>query len=207
MLSILSLGCLVLGATGIAGQLSLGLFALGLAFGMVVAVMTCERLRLRLPGELQFCLFIPIMAILAAVLFPLLSYMRDHDRQSSCAASMRMIGVAMEAYCDDWDGKLPPPDRWNEMILKEKMRNFRDFCPSAPGGLPTYAMNGRLGGLRLKGLPKDTVLLFECTPGRNRSGGPELLPPEDMHPSGINVLFADGSVRCMHVSRIRDLRW
>lgn len=207
VLSILSLGCIVASISGIAGVASGPIVVVGILIGIIVMHMTCFRLGLRLPAELSFLFVIPAIAILAALLFPLFSHLRAHSQQSTCAASMKMIGRAIESYCEDWDGRLPPGDRWNDLILREEMNNFRDFCPSAPGDLPSYALNGRLGSVRLKEMPKDTVLLFECTPGHNRSGGPELLPPEDMHTSGINVLFADGTVRCVTHAQIRKLRW
>lgn len=207
ILSILSLGCIVASISGIAGVASGPIVLVGILIGIIVMHMTCFRLGLRLPAELSFLFVFPLFAILAALLFPMFSNIRNHAQQSSCAGSMKMIGRAIESYCEDWDGRLPPGDRWNDLILREEMNNFRDFCPSAPGDLPSYALNGRLEGKRMDEIPRHTVLLFECRPGRNRSGGPELLPPGNMHPKGINILFADGRVKAVHHSEIRKLRW
>jgi prepilin-type N-terminal cleavage/methylation domain-containing protein/prepilin-type processing-associated H-X9-DG protein len=50
---------------------------------------------------------IAIMALLAAILFPVFSRARENGRRASCAANLKQLGLAFGQYCQDADEKLP----------------------------------------------------------------------------------------------------
>ena len=51
---------------------------------------------------------VTIIALLAALLFPVFSSVREKARQTHCASNLRQIGLAVEAYQQDYDGVMVP---------------------------------------------------------------------------------------------------
>lgn len=49
-----------------------------------------------------------IIAVLAGMLLPAVGMVRAAARGSQCASNQRQIGLAINAYAIDWDGRLPP---------------------------------------------------------------------------------------------------
>lgn len=56
---------------------------------------------------IELLVVVAIIAILAGILFPVFSHVREHARQTTCRSSMRQIGMAVQMYRDDFD-ELPP---------------------------------------------------------------------------------------------------
>jgi prepilin-type processing-associated H-X9-DG protein len=50
---------------------------------------------------------IAIIAILAAILFPVFAQAREKARQTACTSNMRQIGQATHMYIQDWDESFP----------------------------------------------------------------------------------------------------
>lgn len=55
---------------------------------------------------IELLVVISVIAILAAILFPVFSAARDKARGAACLSNMRQIGMAANLYLDDWDGRL-----------------------------------------------------------------------------------------------------
>src|SRR5437763_4725639 len=53
---------------------------------------------------------VAIIAILAAILFPVFAQAREKARQTSCASNMQQLAVAMNLYAQDHNGRFPPAD-------------------------------------------------------------------------------------------------
>ena len=51
---------------------------------------------------------IAIIAILAAILFPVFARARENARKSSCASNLKQIGLGMIQYAQDYDEVMPP---------------------------------------------------------------------------------------------------
>jgi prepilin-type N-terminal cleavage/methylation domain-containing protein len=49
-----------------------------------------------------------VAAVLAAILFPVLSLLRSRARQSACLSNLRQLHIAFAMYAADHDGDLPP---------------------------------------------------------------------------------------------------
>jgi len=56
---------------------------------------------------IELLIVIAIIAILAAILFPVFASARDKARQTACLANMKEIGLAMQQYTQDYDELFP----------------------------------------------------------------------------------------------------
>ena len=50
---------------------------------------------------------IAIIAILAAMLFPVFARARDNARKANCLSNQKQIGLALMQYTQDWDEMYP----------------------------------------------------------------------------------------------------
>jgi prepilin-type processing-associated H-X9-DG protein len=91
---------------------------------------------------------IAIIAILAAILFPVFAQAREAARKTSCLNNLKQIGTATMLYTQDYDETMPA---WNQGVL-----------PGGPGCCPTalywdslilpYVKNGNPGGSQYGGV-------------------------------------------------------
>jgi prepilin-type N-terminal cleavage/methylation domain-containing protein len=62
---------------------------------------------------IELLVVIAIIAVLAALLFPVLSRAREKARQSQCLNNLRQLGTAFALYRADFDGRNPWHGRRN----------------------------------------------------------------------------------------------
>lgn len=55
---------------------------------------------------IELLVVIAIIAILAAILFPVFARAREKARQTSCLSNMKQLGLALQMYTTDYDGKV-----------------------------------------------------------------------------------------------------
>ncbi len=91
----------------------------------------------------ELMVVIGIIAVLAAILFPVLAKAREAANRTSCLSNLLQIHVAAQLYVNDWDGRLPYSDKevpgltgsfWVDAIyvLGPYMQNEGiRLCPSA----------------------------------------------------------------------------
>lgn len=86
----------------------------------------------------ELMVVLAIVALLSAVLMPVLASVREKGRRSSCSANLRQLGMAFQMYVSDNDGQHPPRFenlQRSGLIKEEGVR----VCPSDPtrnwGGL------------------------------------------------------------------------
>ena len=113
---------------------------------------SAERLAFTL---IELLVVITIIAILAAVLFPVFAQAREKARQTSCLSSLRQIGLASLQYSQDYDELQigtelgdEPEYFWGEM-LAPYLKNRRILsCPSSDAPFRTSApSSGFPGGI------------------------------------------------------------
>lgn len=56
---------------------------------------------------IELLVVIAVIAILAAILFPVFVSATERARATACASNMRQIGIGMQLYLDDWHGCYP----------------------------------------------------------------------------------------------------
>jgi prepilin-type N-terminal cleavage/methylation domain-containing protein/prepilin-type processing-associated H-X9-DG protein len=68
---------------------------------------TCRGLAPRGFTLIELLIVIAIIALLAAILFPVFSRARESARRSSCASNLKQIALGMMQYAQDYDEQLP----------------------------------------------------------------------------------------------------
>ena len=64
---------------------------------------------------IELLVAIAIIAILAAILFPVFATAREKARQSSCSSNLKQLGLAMTQYAQDYDETMPSGgDLWGQ---------------------------------------------------------------------------------------------
>jgi prepilin-type N-terminal cleavage/methylation domain-containing protein/prepilin-type processing-associated H-X9-DG protein len=133
---------------------------------------------------IELLVVIAIIAILAAILFPIIVSAREHAKQVRCLSNLHQLGQAIRAYADDWDSRFPtvrafPPEcPWGScqnwcgsegtygQVWPEKGQIFRYvrsrdiyMCPSdygrKPNSIPlSYSMNFTLSWRNMENMQK-----------------------------------------------------
>ena len=119
--------------------------------------------------------------------------------------NMKKLGVEFMRYALDHNDLYPDPNKWCDIIFPNTVFDKEIFrCPDDKTGPCSYAMNPDCNSFFT---PNDVVLLFETTGGWNKSGGPQLLNPDNHTVRGSNVLFNNGQVDFIQPKDFKKLRW
>jgi prepilin-type N-terminal cleavage/methylation domain-containing protein/prepilin-type processing-associated H-X9-DG protein len=126
---------------------------------------------------IELLVAIAVIAILAAILFPVFAHAREKARQLTCLSNLKQIGTAILMYANDYDERYPggpefgpflwvpgPGGSWEGMTGKQG----NQIVPIAPKSVPLRLMP------YLKSI---SVFLCPSDPDANRSGtGSDGLP-------------------------------
>lgn len=174
---------------------------------------------------IELLITIAVLAILAALLLPVISAARSAGQRAVCINNLRQLGLAFQMYARDFEGFLPHEDasegigsRWFEAItlyLDNIDRSNVKQCPAykPPSGIPsqkyyTYKFNDRLEGYagsplfrRLDSIPypSKTVIIYDGVAFAGASPMSTIKgiysTTENRHSGGTNLLLADGHVQ------------
>ena len=112
---------------------------------------------IRRPGFtlIELLVVIAIIAVLAAILFPVLARAREKGRQATCSGHLRQLGMADAMYRSDYDGRCLPMyvtvggRIWWMVLLQPYIRNMQILdCPSARKRFWCTGLNGCETGVR-----------------------------------------------------------
>ena len=156
-----------------------------------------------------------IVAVMAAILFPVFQKPRTGGHRSSCQSRLKQLGLAYTQYVQDSDEKYPQGvngagNGWAGQIYPFAKNADIYRCPDEPaeGHVVSYAQNQNLTGqsLAILNAPADTVELYEfTTPNCNPStpetesatglSAPQNSTRHDPQTFALNFLAADGHVK------------
>ncbi len=145
-----------------------------------------------------------VVAILAAILFPVFQKVRGNARLTSCESNVKQIELGLIQYAYDNNNKFPAGD-YKAAIMPYTKSESLFHCPAdtVTGGASDYSLNPSLQGVSLAKLsdPANTVAIYE---GSNRT-----LDFRHEHTGGnvAVVGFADGHVRAVSAQQAKSLRW
>lgn len=146
---------------------------------------------------IELLVVIMIIAIMAAILYPVFAKARAQAEFATCQENLKRLGVATLMYAEDNAGEMPPlPERHFGAISKYSGGYDAVDCPTAhrttPGTFNGYGVNVYLDSVkRLAGDPKNTVMLAD-SPHRSIASQTDI---SRRHSGTANIAFADGHVK------------
>ena len=122
---------------------------------------------------------------------------RENAKRSICQSNLKQVALGYIQYSQDWDEKMPPARKWNDVLLPY-LKSAEVFdCPSlAKGKTNGYALNAKTSGKSLEvfAAPAQTVAVYETwTLKPNAFGMGE--NGVYRHLGGANYAYADGHVK------------
>jgi len=175
---------------------------------------------------IEILVVIAIIALLAAILFPVFSRARENARSKNCMSNERQIAMSLVQYKQDNDRRFPPlndagVDGWAANIKLNSNQVFQ--CPSEgsddTAGFTDYWLNADLLGMhdvRMR-YPSNTILIGDGdagSPGNVLGADADATstPPiqaweasgdyATRHLGGANYAFADGHVKWLNPDSI-----
>lgn len=145
-----------------------------------------------------------VIAILAAILFPVFAKVRGNARLASCQSNMKQIGLGLIQYEQDNNNKMPASAATYKDTIFPYIKSDQVFrCPADQSRGVDYSMNTNLQGVSIDKLsdPSSTVAIYE--------GSGQTLNFRHEHTGGnvAVVCFADGHVKDISQSQAGSLRW
>ena len=142
-----------------------------------------------------------VIAVLAAILFPVFAKARQKAQEISCMSNERQMALGMLQYAQDSDENFPAAASWMDKTSAYVRSDQPYHCPSAWDKDPAkygYAYNSTLGSKSLAQFadPRTTATLYDSTNlARNASDALTSLPDPPRHDGGNDIAFLDGHVR------------
>ena len=149
------------------------------------------------------CVFgggILLIAILAAILFPVFQKAREKARLSACDSNVKQIELGMIQYTQDHNDMFPKSAAAYKDAVFPYLQSEQLFhCPSDQGGPVDYAMNTKLQGVSIDKIahPDAVIAVYE---GKNQT-------PNFRHDGKAVIGYADGHVEEVPESQAGSLKW
>lgn len=149
------------------------------------------------------CVFgggIVVIAILAAILFPVFSKVRENARLASCRSNVKQIELGMIQYTQDHNDTFPKSAAaYKDAVFPYIKEESVFHCPSDQGGVVDYSMNTKLQGVSMDKIahPESVVAVYE---GKNQT-------PDFRHNGKAVIGYADGHVEEVPQAQAGSLKW
>lgn len=177
---------------------------------------------------IELLVVMAIIAILAAMIFPIFTSAKESARRTQCISQLKQIGAATISYADDYGGRLPPlgAPNWGTMsILTSRLKRYVGnsdriwLCPSDHGYKPQnvtpsfYAVYGSSylynGFIYSSGSVTGNTINTAKTVSGCRSPMKLILYWDWVsHPTGStwvqNAAFGDGHVKGLNYATLAD---
>lgn len=140
---------------------------------------------------IELLVVVVIIALLAAILFPVFARAREQARKASCMSNLKQIGVSLMMYIQDYDGAYPARSEgysvngigqvWCD-VLQPYAKSYQIWvCPDSG---PVYGTTGRKFsyGMNIYGES------FDSTLGRGYGFGNDLTGLGTPHAKGLGAL-------------------
>jgi len=181
---------------------------------LLLAVLAMRKIILHKAGQVLKVLSTVIMSVSVALVVSWF-YLWSTDPfgpeyRIICGTNISGLVKCMRVYANDANDTLPPADKWCDLLVAHDLTTPKRFiCKASDAvlGESSYAFNKNTAGRKLSEIPGDVVLLFECKPGWNVAGGPELLTTENHRGEGCSVAFADTHVQFVKTEDLGKLKW
>ena len=155
---------------------------------------------------IELLVVIVIIAILAAILFPVFTRAREKAYQTTCLSNQRQIATASLIYAQDHDEIFPGTANansstvntiWNDLNMPLQVL----VCPSEQKYPNGYGFNGNVTGQPLGNLSDPTIIALTAD---TQAGSLNMLySPSDLsrrHAGGTIISYADGHAGFTNVS-------
>lgn len=165
--------------------------ALGIGVGLSDQAISAT-IFLRAKPELRpsYASFSSLVAVQAAVLFPVFARAREQARAAMDMSNMKELTLAAHMYADEHDGRLPTT-AWRNQVRPYMKREAQ-----SPSENVAYAYNKNLSGVNYQKIvnPSDVVIFFEAYPGVDSASRADAILP---HGGQGIFAYVDG-----HVNRL-----
>jgi prepilin-type N-terminal cleavage/methylation domain-containing protein/prepilin-type processing-associated H-X9-DG protein len=95
---------------------------------------------------IELLIVIAIIALLAAILFPVFARARENARRSSCSSNLKQIGLGLMQYTQDYDERFVPNDginpvrrAWQDRLMPYLKSEQIFLCPSSTDNYQTIS--------------------------------------------------------------------
>jgi len=131
---------------------------------------------------IELLVVIAIIGILAAMLMPVLSRGKERGRTTACLSNLHQIGVALQIYIDENNGRLP--------FMEDRSTNSMttNIYPSVD-----IVLTNHLGSSKILRCPSDDKMIFETT-GSSYAWNVLLNGQDADNPSLMNVTDSLGKI-------------
>lgn len=108
---------------------------------------------------IELLLVIAIIGILASMLLPSLSRVKEAGKRIACLNNMRQLGMSLRMYADDNDGHFPPRTITNTWVTRLQ-GGYKDAkllrCPGEPKPPVAFTINTNL--FPYEGMPRSYII-------------------------------------------------
>jgi len=139
-----------------------------------------------------------IIAIAGIIVYPAFRDDEEYGKRTACSSRLKQLFLATATYAQDYDGKLPPKNKWSDCVkpFLEPVELLK--CPTdknADKSRCSYSFNSKLGlstFSQLKSQPT-TPIYFDSKGGWNSCC--PVTGAVARHLGGVVFAFADGHVK------------